>query len=315
MKKKPLIIVAGPTASGKTSVSIALAKALGGEVISADSMQVYKGMTVGTAKVTKEEMDGVVHHMIDVLEPDEACSIAKFQGMVKEALASIYSRGKVPILAGGTGFYIQSIVNDVDFEENEEDKSYRQALEARALAGEGQGLYELLQSVDPNAAVAIHPNNIKRVIRALEYHHLTGECISLHNERESNKTSPYATAFYVLQMDRDILYERINRRVDQMMADGLLEEVKALLKQGYDRTLVSMQGLGYKEFMPYIDGCTSLDAAVELLKRDTRRFAKRQLTWFRRESQAKWVDVGQYDYNVVRIVDFILKDIESSKIL
>ena len=313
--KKPLIVVAGPTASGKTAVSVALAKALGGEVISADSMQVYRGMTIGTAKVLPEEMDGVPHHMIDVLDPDDGCSIAKFQSMVKAAIELIYSRGRVPILAGGTGFYIQSVVNDIDFTEDEGDRSYRDILEKRGMAGEGYLLHEELKAIDPQAAAAIHPNNVKRVIRALEYHHINGEKISEHNEREQKKTSPYDVAFYVLNMDREILYKRIDDRVDKMMEEGLVEEVKNLLDKGYAPSLVAMQGLGYKEIVNYSRGDWSLEEAVEILKRDTGRFAKRQLTWFRSEGNAKWVDVGALSYNVASIVEFILKEIEECRIL
>ena len=315
MKKKPLIIIAGPTASGKTKTSVLLAKTINGEIISADSMQVYRGMNIGTAKATIEEMQGVPHHMIDVLDPDEPCSIAKFQKMVKVALEEIYSRGKVPILTGGTGFYIQSIVNDIVFEENEEDKSYRVALEKIVEEGGGDDLFSKLKAIDPDAADAIHPNNMKRVIRALEYFHLTGERISVHNKREKLKTSPYDVGFYVLTMDRDYLYQRIDERVDRMLEDGLLTEVKSLLEQGYSKDLVSMQGLGYKEIVRYFNEEWSLASTVEILKRDTRRFAKRQLTWFRREKSATWVNLTQFSYNIEEIVNFITKDIEESKIL
>ena len=314
--KKPLIVIAGPTASGKTSTSVALAKRINGEIISADSMQVYRGMTIGTAKVSEEEMSGVRHHMIDVLNPDDAFSIAKFQKMVKEAMADIYSRGKVPILAGGTGFYIQAIVNDINFVESESDPIYRKSLEEQGQTSAGsQVLFAQLMAVDPESCAAIHMNNTKRVIRALEYYHLTGEKISVHNATEKNKTSPYKVGFYVLTMERDLLYQRINDRVDRMMADGLLEEVKELLDKGYDPSLVSMQGLGYKEIVAFLQGECSLQASVDLLKRDTRRFAKRQLTWFRREALSRWVDVTEFNYNIEGIVNFIVKDIEVNKIL
>jgi len=313
--KKPLIVIAGPTASGKTQTSVQLAKKINGEIISADSMQVYRGMTIGTAKVLSEEMEGVPHHMIDVLDPDDSCSIAKFQAMVKEAMEDIYSRGKVPILAGGTGFYIQSIVNDIEFEENESDKSYRTLLEKRAESGEENQLYEELKQIDPEAAIAIHENNIKRIIRALEYCHETGEKISEHNDRERQKTSPYNVGFYVLTMDREILYERINLRVDLMVKEGLIEEVDALLGAGYTEDLVSMQGLGYKEIVKYLKGEWTKEAAIEILKRDTRRFAKRQLTWFRREPLTKWVNLTELDLDIGSAVNFIAKDIEECKIL
>lgn len=313
--KKPLIVIAGPTASGKTQTSVQLAKAIGGEIISADSMQVYRGMTIGTAKVLPEEMAGVPHHLIDVLNPDDGCSIAKFQSMVKEAMTDIYSRGKVPILTGGTGFYIQAIVNDIDFEETVGDKTYRHELELKAEEGGGQALYDQLKLVDPESAKAIHENNYKRVIRALEYHHQTGEKISNHNQREKLKESPYNVAFYVLTMDRSVLYDRINRRVDAMVEGGLIEEVAGLLEEGYTPDLVAMQGLGYKEIIHYIQGTWSKEEAIEILKRDTRRFAKRQLTWFRREPLTQWVDLSELDHDLDAVLNFMLKDIVERKIL
>lgn len=313
--KKPLIVIAGPTASGKTQTSVQLAKAIGGEIISADSMQVYRGMTIGTAKVLPEEMAGVPHHLIDVLNPDDGCSIAKFQSMVKEAMTDIYSRGKVPILTGGTGFYIQAIVNDIDFEETVGDKTYRHELERKAEEGGGQALYDQLKLVDPESAKAIHENNYKRVIRALEYHHQTGEKISNHNQREKLKESPYNVAFYVLTMDRSVLYDRINRRVDAMVEGGLIEEVAGLLEEGYTPDLVAMQGLGYKEIIHYIQGTWSKEEAIEILKRDTRRFAKRQLTWFRREPLTQWVDLSKLDHDLDAVLNFMLKDIVERKIL
>lgn len=314
--KKPLIVIAGPTASGKSKTSVELAKQINGEIISADSMQVYRGMTIGTAKVTTEEMSGVRHHMIDVLDPNEAFSIAKFQKMVKAAMEDIYSRGKVPILAGGTGFYIQAIVNDIEFVESESDKAYRNSLEVIATTKEGpKTLFEQLMTVDPESCSNIHINNVKRVIRALEYHHLTGEKISTHNAKEKTKTSPYNVCYYVLTMDRDYLYQRINDRVDLMVVNGLVGEVTQLLDQGYSEKLLAMQGLGYKEIVDYIQGRCTLETSIEVLKRDTRHFAKRQLTWFRRESLSRWVDVSKFKYNIERIVNYIIKDIEESKIL
>lgn len=315
-EKKPLIVIAGPTASGKTSTAVALAKAIDGEIISADSMQVYRGMDIGTAKVTAEEMAGVPHHLIDVLEPDQGCSIAAWQQMVKAAMEDIYARGKVPILAGGTGFYIQSIIYDIDFEENEDDKTYRHRLEEIAGAEGGkEKLFELLKSVDPVSAETIHMNNVKRVIRAIEYHQITGEPISEHNEREKQKETPYNLAFFVLTMEREVLYERINMRVDMMVDDGLIQEVKGLLDAGYSPELVSMQGIGYKEIVPYLRADSSLDEALHVLKRDTRHFAKRQFTWFKREPAVEWVDVTDYPGDVDKIVPILLKYIEEYKIL
>ena len=312
---KPLIVIAGPTATGKSKLAVRLAKEIQGEIISADSMQVYKGMDIGTAKVTSEEMEGIRHHLIDVLNPDQGCSIAWFQKMVKEAMADIYARGKVPILAGGTGFYIQSIIYDVTFTDQEADYSYRNSLEKMAENGDKALLFSMLEAVDPDSAKSIHMNNIKRVIRALEYHHLTHEPISLHNEREKEKQTPYNLGFYVLNMDREKLYTRINHRVDQMMDEGLVQEVKTLLEQGYDKSLVSMQGLGYKEIIGYLEGAYDLDYAIDLLKKGTRHFAKRQLTWFKREKNVNWVNLDDHNHDLKEVIKYIVKDIEVLKFL
>ncbi|PKM54628.1 MAG: tRNA (adenosine(37)-N6)-dimethylallyltransferase MiaA [Firmicutes bacterium HGW-Firmicutes-3] len=312
---KPLIVIAGPTASGKSKLAVLLAKEIQGEIISADSMQVYKGMDIGTAKVTLEEMDGIKHHLIDILSPDEACSIAWYQKMVKEAMADIYARGKVPILAGGTGFYIQSIIYDVTFMDHEPDHSYRESLEEMAKKGDKGLLFSMLEAVDPESSKTIHMNNVKRVIRALEYHHMTNEPISLHNKREKEKQTPYNLGFYVLNMDRDLLYSRINYRVDQMIEEGLILEVKTLLDQGYDKSLVAMQGLGYKEIIGYLEGDYDLDYAVDLLKKGTRHFAKRQLTWFKREENVTWLNLQDYNLDLTQVVKYILKDIVVKKFL
>ncbi|VDN46115.1 tRNA isopentenylpyrophosphate transferase [Petrocella atlantisensis] len=312
---KPLIVIAGPTATGKSKLAVRLAKEIQGEIISADSMQVYKGMDIGTAKVTPEEMDGIRHHLIDVLNPDQACSIAWFQKMVKEAMADIYARGKAPILAGGTGFYIQSIIYDISFMDHEPDHSYRDSLEEMASRGDKALLFSMLEAVDPESAKSIHMNNTKRVIRALEYYHMTQEPISIHNAREKEKQSPYNLGFYVLNMDRDLLYARINDRVDLMMEEGLVHEVKKLLELGYDKSLVAMQGLGYKEIIGYLEGEYDLDYAVDLLKKGTRHFAKRQLTWFKREKNVNWVNLDDYHHNMIQVVKYIIKDIEVQKFL
>ena len=276
--KKPLIVLTGPTAVGKTSLSIALARAVEGEIISADSMQVYKHMDIGSAKIKKEEMEGIPHYLIDVLEPDEEFHVVRFQEMAQEAMKEIYSKGKIPILTGGTGFYIQAVVKDIDFSQDTEKSSVRERLENLAQEKGGEYLHELLAQRDTESAEKIHPNNIKRVIRALEYYELTGEKISLHNEREGEKVSPYNTAYFVLNDHRERLYEKIDRRVDQMLDEGLVEEVRRLAQMGYTRDMVSMQGLGYKEILAYLEGEYSLEEAVYVLKRDTRHFAKRQLT-------------------------------------
>lgn len=313
--KKPLIVLTGPTAVGKTSLSIALARAVEGEIISADSMQVYKHMDIGSAKIKKEEMEGIPHYLIDVLEPDEEFHVVRFQEMAKEAMKEIYSKGKIPILTGGTGFYIQAVVKDIDFSQDTEKSSVRERLENLAQEKGGEYLHELLAQRDPESAEKIHPNNIKRVIRALEYYELTGEKISLHNEREGEKVSPYNTAYFVLNDHRERLYERIDRRVDQMLDEGLVEEVRRLAQMGYTRDMVSMQGLGYKEILAYLEGEYSLEEAVYVLKRDTRHFAKRQLTWFRREKDVIWVKKPDFDYDDKKILEYILENCKKRGIL
>lgn len=293
--KKPMIILTGPTAAGKTSLSIGLAKAIGGAVISADSMQVYKKMDIGTAKIMPEEMCGVDHYLVDELDPREDFHVARFQEMAKKALEKIYAKGQIPIIVGGTGFYIQALLYDIAFEDTEKDDSYRKELEEIAKTKGNHFLHEMLKEVDPEGAAAIHENNVKRVIRALEYYKETGEKISVHNEREKQKESAYNSAYFVLTHERPVLYDRINRRVDIMVEQGLVEEVKKLREEGYDRSYVSMQGLGYKEILSYLDGEISLDEAIYLIKRDTRRFAKRQITWFGREKDVIWVEKQQFE--------------------
>ena len=313
--KKPLIVLTGPTAVGKTSLSIALAKAADAEIISADSMQVYKHMDIGSAKITEEEMEGVPHYLIDVLEPSEEFHVVRFQKMAKEAMEKIYSKEKIPILTGGTGFYIQAVVKDIDFSQDTEKSSVRAELEKMAEEKGGEYLHQLLEQKDPESAQKIHPNNIKRVIRALEYYELTGEKISLHNEREGEKLSPYNTAYFVLNDRRDRLYERIDRRVDQMLEKGLVEEVRRLAQMGYTRDMVSMQGLGYKEILAYLEGECTLEEAVYILKRDTRHFAKRQLTWFRREKDVIWVNKPDFEYDDKKILEYILENCKKRGIL
>ena len=299
--RRPLVIVAGPTAVGKTKGSIALAKEIGGEIVSADSMQVYRGLNIGSAKIRPEETEGVPHHLIDVLDPSEEFSVMRFQEMAKEAMAGIYERGRVPIIVGGTGFYIQSVLYDVDFAENPPDKSYRRELERRAKEGQEALLFEELRAVDPDSCLSIDPHNVKRVIRALEYFQETGEPISRHNARERAKESPYDFDYFVLTMDRQKLYLRIEARVDQMMEEGLLEEVRRLKNGGAKAKDTAMQGLGYKQLYAYLEGKMSLEEAVAAIKQETRHFAKRQLTWFRREKDAVWVDVEKEDLlNVYR---------------
>lgn len=316
MKKKPLIILTGPTAVGKTKASIGLAKAIGGEIISADSMQVYKGMDIGSAKIRPEEMKGIQHYLVDVLEPSCEFHVVRFQQMAKQAMAEIYAKGKIPIVVGGTGFYIQALLYDIDFTENEEDTGYREELEALAKERGAEYLHEMLKEVDPESARQIHANNRKRVIRALEFYRLTGQKISEHNETERAKESPYEFCYFVLNDDRKKLYDRIEKRVDQMLEMGLLEEVTALKNKGYTKDMVSMQGLGYKEMLNYLNGECSYEEAVSILKRDTRHFAKRQLTWFRRERDVIWIEKEHYDYDEEKILDAMLSYIrERTKIL
>ena len=307
--KKPLIILTGPTASGKTALSVALAKRIGGEIISADSMQVYRHMDVGSAKVTKEEMDGVPHYLIDVLEPRDAFNVVVFKQMAKEAVETIYANGHIPIVAGGTGFYIQALLYDIDFTEDDGDMEYRHKLENMASLEGPEALHRLLSQVDPASAEAIHANNVKRVIRALEFYEKTGKRISEHNEEERAKESPYCFAYYVLNMERARLYARIEERVDRMVEEGLVDEVRALKTMGCTRDMVSMQGLGYKEILDYLGGELSLEEAIYILKRDTRHFAKRQLTWFKREKDVTWVDQETFAFDRERILEWMIKDL------
>lgn len=311
--KKPLIVLTGPTAAGKTELSIALAKKLNGAIISADSMQVYKYMNIGSAKIRPEEMQGVRHYLVDVLDPREEFHVARFQQMAKEAMDEIYRNGQLPIVVGGTGFYIQALLKDIDFDESSGELPCRKELEETARREGGAVLYERLKQVDPESAEAIHPNNVKRVIRALEFHQETGQPISLHNKEQKEKQPPYTYAYFVLNDDRARLYERIDRRVDRMVEQGLVEEVRWLKEHGYDRSLVSMQGLGYKELFPYLDGTCSLEEAVEIIKRDTRHFAKRQITWFKREPDVIWLNQQEFGYDKQKILKRMLELWEERK--
>lgn len=294
MEKKPLIILTGPTSVGKTSLSIELAKAVNGEIISADSMQVYKYMNIGTAKITSGEMQGIPHYLIDELLPEEEFNVVRFQQLAKEYIRQIHARNKIPVIVGGTGFYIQAVLYDIDFTENESDSAYRRELEQLCEERGKEYLHDMLTKIDPDSAAAIHPNNSKRTIRALEYTRLTGDKISEHNAEQRSKEAPYRFCYFVLNKDRAKLYDTINYRVDLMMEQGLLAEVKDLSRRGYTRDLVSMQGLGYKELLAFLNGECSLDEAVYTLKRDTRHFAKRQLTWFKREKEVLWVEKDSF---------------------
>lgn len=308
--KKPLIILTGPTAVGKTKASIGLAKKLNGEIISADSMQVYKYMDIGSAKITPAEMDGIKHHLVDVFEPDEEFHVVKFQELAKQALHEIYEKGKIPIVVGGTGFYIQALLYDIDFTESDSDQSYRIELQTIAAEQGVDKLHQMLHDVDPASAALIHANNVKRVIRALEFYHQTGMKISEHNEEEKQKESPYNFCYFVLNDKRERLYEKIELRIDQMIDAGLIEEVAALKEKGYTKDMVSMQGLGYKEILDYLNGECSLEEAIYTLKRDTRHFAKRQLTWFRRERDVTWIQKEDYHYDEEKILEAMLLHIK-----
>lgn len=313
--KKPLIILAGPTGVGKTKLSISLAKTVNGEVISADSMQVYKKMNIGTAKIRPEEMQGVSHHLIDILEPDEEFNVVLFAEYAKKACEECYVKGKIPILVGGTGFYIQALLYDIDFTENDDDKTYRYHLEQLAEEMGNEYLHNMLKKVDPKAAENIHPNNRKRVIRALEFFEKSGQKISEHNEEQQGKKSPYEYAYFVLTDERNLLYDRINLRVDQMLEEGLAEEVGNLLNAGISRDTVSMQGLGYKEIAAYLYGECSYEEAVYILKRDTRHFAKRQLTWFKREKEAIFINRSDFKQNETTILNKMLDILNEKEII
>lgn len=313
IEKKPLVILTGPTAVGKTALSIQLAKKLSGEIISADSMQVYRGMDIGSAKILPEEMQGVPHHLIDVLSPHEAFDVYRFQQMAKEKMHGIYQRKHLPIVVGGTGFYIQALLYDITFTQEPTDPDYRKKLEDIAKAGEGNRLFMLLNQVDPQSAIDIHPHNIKRIIRALEYHHLTGDLLSEHNRQMKNKPSPYAFCFFVLNAERKKLYRAIDQRVDKMIEHGLVNEVQRLKDDNLTPDMVSMQGLGYKEIYAYLDGKMTLDEAIYTIKRDTRHFAKRQLTWFRREKDVIWIQKEDFadDHEILEhLIRIITKQID-----
>lgn len=313
-ENKKLIILTGPTAVGKTELSISLAKAVGGEIISADSVQVYKHLDIGSAKITKEEMNGIRHHLIDVLEPNANFSVALFKDMAVSAINDIYSRNHIPIIVGGTGFYIQSVLYDINFEENN-DNGYRYILEETYKRDGAKALHDMLKAIDPVSAENIHMNNVKRVIRAIEYYHQTGTCISAHNEHERLKPTPYNAAYFVLNCDRNTLYNRIEKRIDVMIKNGLIDEVKMLVdKYNLTSDMVSMQGLGYKEILAYLEGRYTLEEALYILKRDTRHFAKRQLTWFRRERDVTWIDKDIFKTEKEQL-DYILSVLNSKDIL
>lgn len=314
MKKKPMVILTGPTAVGKTALSIALAKKINGAIISADSMQVYKYMDIGSAKIMPEEMEGIKHYLVDELMPEEEFHIVRFKEMALKALDEIYENGQIPIIVGGTGFYIQALLYDIDFCEQDADENFREEMQVFADNYGAEALHEKLKEIDPVSYETIHANNVKRVIRALEYYHLSGKPISKHNEEEKQKQSPYNFVYFVLNDNREKLYERIEKRIDIMLDMGLIDEVKKLKDMGYHRDMVSMQGLGYKEILDYLDGKCTLEEAIYILKRDTRHFAKRQLTWFKREKEVTWIDKAEFAYDEDKIMQFILQILSDKEI-
>ena len=312
MTKDKLIILAGPTASGKTSVSIDLAKRIGGEIVSADSMQVYRGMDVGTAKIKADEMQGVKHYLINVLDPTEDFNIVKFQNMVKYSIEEIKRNGHIPILVGGTGFYIQSVIYDIDFDTQDDNGDIRKALEEEYDKMGADFMYEKLKKIDSVSAENIHKNNKKRIIRAIEYFLINNALISAHNESQRKKDSPYDFRFFVLNPPRDILYDRINQRVEKMVEEGLVEEVKDLKNAGLSIENISMQGIGYKEILEYLDGEITLEEAIDNIKQNTRHMAKRQVTWFKREKDVIYLNPFEFENNE-KIVDYMVEKIDMER--
>ena len=289
MTKIPLIVVAGPTASGKTSLAIDIAKTLDGEIVCADSMQIYKYMDIGTAKATRDEQAQCPHHLMDIVEPDCEFSVADYTELAHKTISDIVSRGKTPIMCGGTGLYIDSVVNDVEFGEFENDYTLRRELEELAKKEGSQRLIDMLSEFDPLSAKKLHPNNLKRIIRAIEFYKVSGIPISEHQHMTKLKESRYNAVEFIIDRERYELYDRINRRVDIMMDEGLTDEVKTLIDRGYSPELNSMQGIGYKELIEYFEGKSTLDEAVVAIKQNSRRYAKRQLTWFRRNENIHWL--------------------------
>jgi len=283
----PIIVIAGPTASGKTALSIELAKRLDGEIISCDSMQVYKGMDIGTAKPTKEEQAGIPHHLIDFLEPTDNFSVASFCAMAHSKIEEVSKREKMPILVGGTGLYIDSLINNVNFLEEKEDKEIREELTKIAETKGAEALFDMLLEIDPEYAKTTHPNNLKRVIRAIEFYKLNGMTVTEHNNIK--KEPRYKSVYFCIDWDRAVLYERINQRVDMMIDDGLLDEAKMLYDKYNGQKLTALQSIGYKEFFEHFDGNKTFDEAVEEIKQGSRHYAKRQLTWFRRNENIHWL--------------------------
>ena len=301
MQKPKVIVICGPTASGKTALSIELAKRINGEIISSDSMQIYKDMDIGTAKPTKEETQGIKHYLIDCVSPDERYSVANFKKDAKAAIKEIVQKGKTPIVVGGTGLYVDSLIYEIDYNDIEIDEQYRNQLEDIAKNDGLDKLYEEAKKIDPEAISKISENDQKRIIRVLEIYHSTGKT-KTEQEAMSRKEPEYDYKVFALNWERDILYERINKRVDIMIEQGLIEEVKNI-KEKYNKFPTAMQGLGYKEVVDYLDGKYSKEEMIEKIKMETRRYAKRQLTWFRKNKQTIWLD-GKED--IQKNIDIII---------
>lgn len=294
MQKKKLVLIAGPTGVGKTLTSVGLAKKMNTEIVSCDSMQIYRGMDIGTAKVTQEEASGVVHHMTDILEPYEVFSVCDYVRLATAVMEDMYTRGMIPLVVGGTGLYADSLIKGIDFDaQAPADEAYRKEMEKNAEEKGALYVHGILESVDKESAEKIHPNNVKRVIRALEYYHVTGIRISDHNRKTKEKESPYDSVRIYLTRDRENLYKRIDQRVDIMLAEGLEEEVRTLWKKGLGGK-TSLQALGYKEFIEYFEGRCTYDTAVEMIKQQSRRYAKRQLTWFSRDREGIWLNADEF---------------------
>ncbi len=306
MEKIPILVVAGPTASGKTALAEELAKEYNGEVISADSMQIYKGLDIGSAKPTTSEMDGIRHHILDIIEPFDTFSVADFVKLARDIIEDIISRGKLPILAGGTGLYVSSLINDVDFSEENNNLEIRAQLE-KLLDEKGiDYMAELLREIDPVSSEKIHKNNTKRVIRAIEFFKVNGYPISRQVEETKMKESRYNPLILMISRPRDYLYERIEKRVDIMLSDGLIDEVKGLMEMGLSKKNQSMQGIGYKEILDYLRGFSTKAEMVRILKRNTRHYAKRQITWFSRDDRAIKIDGDLFSEAKKKINDWLM---------
>ncbi|HHZ01856.1 MAG TPA: tRNA (adenosine(37)-N6)-dimethylallyltransferase MiaA [Tissierellia bacterium] len=311
-----IIVIVGPTAVGKTYVSVELAKKLNTEIISADSMQIYRGMDVGTAKITEEEKQGIKHHMIDLVNPDEDYSVSDFKRDAEEIIDRLLIEGKIPIVVGGSGLYINSLIYDLDFGKAKSDEKIRKYYYSYYKEHGEDALYEKLLKIDPESAKKIHKNNVKRVIRALEVFHLTGKKFSQLSTNIRKGSSKYNCIIIGLSMERELLYERINERVDEMLSQGLVEEVSNLLEKGYSKNLVSMRGIGYKEIVEYLEGTMDFEEAVNILKRNTRRFAKRQYTWFLKDKNIKWFsmdNLDEIDKTLNRIYKYICSTIQGGR--